>query len=857
MQTTLRFFAVSILAVVSFVVTSVVALGQDSDILVQPPLSWSVNSVRVVWTVTAGATTEEKSTSLYDKSSSESTQKIQTEINRSTNESGTSFSVGGGVDASFGLTTNPFTLFGLTGAKAKASAFIEGNYTNKSKDTNESSDEWTAIEKESITKAFSTTVSQAQQVTISGLKLVFTVDFTNHTSQRLYFSPKSDNSIPVYCGTRHLGNAIPLNPNYTISARRTIPCQFEMPLDNTAKMEILQKRPKIKIEGGQLIIQSDPNVREPVEDAIQESLPQGSYFTIELVMQGESKQWYINWYKKNPVTLKEAFEAINDAFCTENNDDSRILFEMKDDTLVRVCDTSFELDETTDWKIQYRRFQGQTEQQLNSLKPILSDTPNRGAKITFQFIDTRPLKLLKRAESNDVQAMFNYAQLLLNDESMENDKQAFEWLVKASNENHHEAQYLRALCLLKGIGVEKNPEEAVIWLKKSALYGEIAGAYYHLGVCYFEGIGIKKDDYYANLYLTQALKVGLSEAQDVLDKIPGRRMVKTINGVEFAFRWCPAGTFMMGSPVREQGRDNDEYQHQVTLTKGFWILETEVTQKQWKAIMGRTVIDQAQRMLNDNTNYSLPDIHYTVLEYLGDQMPYPDFINKLSVKITGSFTGHSTPYKPQTIRDYLGYSSNTQSSSIVNGLGDKYPIYWVSFLDCQTFCNECRKLGFNFQLPTEAQWEYACRAGTTTSLYNGEIEIKGENNAPMLDSIAWYGGNSCNNFTCSSPHNSKEWSEMQYPGGPCGAHPVRGKEPNAWGIYDMIGNVCEICSDRYQSYTEQNSMIDPIGCGNKPIIRGGAFLYKSRGCRSAQRETMFFPSYCSYNVGFRVIIPQD
>ncbi|MBR4153491.1 MAG: SUMF1/EgtB/PvdO family nonheme iron enzyme [Selenomonadaceae bacterium] len=783
------------MAVVSFVVTSVVALGQDSDILVQPPLSWSVNSVRVVWTVTAGATKEEKSTSLYDESTSGSTQRIQTEMNRTTNESGTSFSVGGGVDASFGLTTNPFTLFGLTGTKAKASAFIEGNYTNKSKDTNESSDEWTAIEKESISKAFSTTVAQAQQVTISDLKLVFTVDFTNHTSHRLFFSPQSNNFVPVYCGSSHLGYAKPIEPNFTIAAKRTIPCQFEMPIDDTAKMEILKKRPKIKIEGGQLIIQSNPNVREPIEDAIQESLPSGDYFTIELVMQGESKLWYINWYKKNPVTLKEAFEVINDAVCSENNDDSRILFEMKDDVLVRVCNTPFELDETTDWKIQYRRFQGRIEQKVNALKPLLAETPNRGARITFQFVDTRKNKLLKKAESDDVQAMFNYAQLLLNDESTENDKQAFEWLVKASNENHHEAQYLRALCLLKGIGVEKNPEEAVIWLKKSAINGEIAEAYYHLGVCYFEGVGTEKKNNWAAIYLTHAIKGGFSEAQEVLDRIPGRQKVEIINGVEFAFRWCPAGTFMMGSPVREQERDNDEYQHQVTLTKGFWVLETEVTQKQWKAIMGRTVTDQAQRMLNNKTYYSFPGRFFNT-----------------------------------TISDYLGYSSNTKVSSIVYGVGDNYPIYWVSLLECQQFCDECQKLGLNIQLPTEAQWEYACRAGSTTSLYN----IKGDNAVPSLDSIAWFEDNSLSS-----------------------AHPVGKKEPNAWGIYDMIGNVWELCSDRYQSYTEQDSKIDPIGCGNKPLVRGGSWFNRPKYCRSAYRESIPIRAYCTKGIGFRVIIPQE
>ena len=278
----------------------------------------------------------------------------------------------------------------MQGAKANASAFIEGRITYNTNRVNESTDEWSKAEKESISQALNKTVSQTQQITISELSLVFTVDFTNHTSQRLYFSPQSNNSVPVFCGGQHIGDAEPVNPNFTIAPRQTIPCQFRMLIDDTAKMEILQKRPKIKIESGQLVIQSNPHAREPIVDAIQESLPSGDHFTIELVMQGGSKQWFINWYKKNPVTLKEAFEAINDAVCSENNDDSRILFEMKDDVLVRVCNTPFELDETTDWKIQYRRFQGRIEQEVNGLKPLLSEPPSRGARISFQFVDTHP-----------------------------------------------------------------------------------------------------------------------------------------------------------------------------------------------------------------------------------------------------------------------------------------------------------------------------------------------------------------------------------------------------------------------------------------------------------------------------------
>ena len=174
----------------------------------------------------------------------------------------------------------------------------------------------------------------------------------------------------------------------------------------------------------------------------------------------------------------------------------------------------------------------------------------------------------------------------------------------------------------------------------------------------------------------QALKQKLSELKS--GQTAGERKVVTVNGVEFAFRWCPAGTFTMGAPTSEEGLYN-ETQHEVTLTKGFWMLETEVTQKQWKAVMG--------------TN--------------------PSFFK-----------------------------------------GDDLPVESVSWNDCQEFCEKT-----GLQLPTEAQWEYACRAGTTDA-YAGN-----------LDEMAWYYSNSGNK-----------------------THPVGTKKPNAWGLYDMHGNVWEVVS---------------------------------------------------------------
>ena len=237
----------------------------------------------------------------------------------------------------------------------------------------------------------------------------------------------------------------------------------------------------------------------------------------------------------------------------------------------------------------------------------------------------------------------------------------------------------------------------------------------------------------------------------------GDRMVKTVNGIEYAFCWCPPGSFLMGSPSSEPDRDDDETQHSVTLTRGFWMLKTQVTQAMWKSVMGTSISQQRDKA---NT-------------------PWP-----------------------------------------LSGEGSDYPMYFVSWEECRSFCEKLsEKLGLTVSLPTEAQWEYACRAGTTGA-YAGD-----------LGEMGWYGSNSGYE-----------------------THPVGQKKPNAWGLDDMHGNVWEWCQDWYGSYSTSPTS-DPTGpsSGSSRVLRGGSWGNSARCCRSAYRGRLS-PDYRDGILGFRPVL---
>ena len=225
------------------------------------------------------------------------------------------------------------------------------------------------------------------------------------------------------------------------------------------------------------------------------------------------------------------------------------------------------------------------------------------------------------------------------------------------------------------------------------------------------------------------------------------------NGVRMEFIRVPAGEFDMGSPLQEEGRDEDEVLHRVRITRAFWLGRCEVTQAQWKLLMGRN------------------------------------------------------PSK---------FQKSTNS-----------PVESVSWGECQDFIHRLNdKTGCSFRLPTEAEWEYACRAGTRTAFSFGDRPGPASARRPK-------GG-----------------------GRKAGVHEpteaVGGSDPNPWGFHDMHGNVWEWCGDWYGPYPASGAD-DPAGpdSGSERVIRGGVYFQLDGGCRSAERYR-YDPTYRWEYLGLRL-----
>jgi sulfatase modifying factor 1 len=237
---------------------------------------------------------------------------------------------------------------------------------------------------------------------------------------------------------------------------------------------------------------------------------------------------------------------------------------------------------------------------------------------------------------------------------------------------------------------------------------------------------------------------------------------REVAGIKLA--WCPPGTFTMGSPRDEPDRRADEAQVEVKMTSGFWMGTHEVTQGQWKRVVG---------------------------------------------KLPGEL-------------------------SAAAGDGDDFPVYNVNYAEAELFCRRLTEMGresgdlpmnWEFRLPTEAQWEYACRAGTRTATAFGD---------ELSSTQANFQGRHAT---------------------PVGSYPA-----NAWGLHDMHGNVYEWCRDWYHSKLPGGDDPDLSSVKGRPnrdgtfsrVRRGGAWVDDPWACRSAARHR-FEPERRSDHIGFRIV----
>ena len=247
-----------------------------------------------------------------------------------------------------------------------------------------------------------------------------------------------------------------------------------------------------------------------------------------------------------------------------------------------------------------------------------------------------------------------------------------------------------------------------------------------------------------------------------VDQLQAQSPKEITNSIGMKLVLVPKGTFMMGSPESEEGRQKDETQHEVTISKDYYLGVYEVTQAQYEKVMGKN-------------------------------------------------------------------PSSFPVAKVGNENAD-LPVENVSWDDAVEFCKklsdlpEEKKAGREYRLPTEAEWEYACRAGSKTAYAFDDEE-------GLLPEYGWFSRNSSRR-----------------------THTVGLLEPNAWGLYDMHGNVWECCSDRYGDYPK-GAVSDPSApkVGSIRVFRGGSWRFEAAGCRSAARYGSA-PSDRGDGLGFRVAL---
>jgi len=274
--------------------------------------------------------------------------------------------------------------------------------------------------------------------------------------------------------------------------------------------------------------------------------------------------------------------------------------------------------------------------------------------------------------------------------------------------------------------------------------------------------------------------------------------------------WVEPGEFTMGSSAAEQAAlctpeaggkaelYKDETAHSVTISQGYWVGAHEVTIRDYLRFLNAVGKCDAE---------------------------WVDFENELSPLVKS------------------GSSFSMKAGEGATWGDEALPMVYVSWHGAAAYCEwlsgeEKSRLpaGYRFGLPTEAEWEMAARAGTKTMTYAGDLKILGLNNAPLLDGIAWYGGNS--GLAHGSGYDLYFLKNKQNTNQSAGTHSVGLKLPNEIGAYDMIGNVFEWCSDYYGEDYYEDGQDNPTGPseGTFRVFRGGSWSNDAQVCRAANRS---------------------
>ncbi len=298
-----------------------------------------------------------------------------------------------------------------------------------------------------------------------------------------------------------------------------------------------------------------------------------------------------------------------------------------------------------------------------------------------------------------------------------------------------------------------------------------------------------KQDLYMVIDLSRGTKAAKGYPVTYLADVPKGGWSDEYKTDKLVLRRIEPGTFTMGSPQDELGRERGETQHEVTLTQPFYIGVFEVTQRQWERVMG-----------------TWPSV-----------------------------------FKNERYRD--GRPVEKVSYNDIRGARDGANWPATNSVDAASFMGRLRaRTGKAFDLPTEAQWEYACRAGTETALNTGK-NLTDKETCPNMAEAGRYKGNS---------GDGAQNGDTKVGTAEAGSYP-----PNAWGLYDLHGNVWEWCLDWRGNYPGTES--DPKGAvsGSYRRYRGGSWNFFGYYCRSAFRDSSRDPGSRSYELGFRAVLPPD